>query len=162
MQVLRVGHIMRRNWSYWLTVLAAILVVIVVPTIAILWVLFPDDAAHFFENFAQEGRLFVWLQDPKLLKMLGALSTLIPGAFTLYRLWYFAERQLPDRLKDYIEKCGHAAAGDRAALLEVLDARWRPIMEASATSAGRLDERQRKKLVTAHPQPTPFMPQPCR
>jgi hypothetical protein len=95
-------------------------------------------------------------------KAAGALFTAVTGIFYLAKAYHYAERNLPNRLEDFIERCGEKILGERDQLIGALTAQPNaakpPKLLAGIKKTYRLDAYLRK--VEADKSTTSLIPEP--
>ncbi len=133
---------MRRSFAYWSYLLLAVGFGFILPSLFAFW-LWDAAALKAFVRHLPGLEDVTW---EKIIKIIGATFTLFTWSATAYRLWYYAERNLPERLIDYIEKCRQSAIDTRGDLLLALDERYATIPKQNDVISRRDRERRRQLL----------------
>ena len=111
---------MLRRIRKWLFVSAVLIIGVIIPAGFMAWltgIQLPSIDPN--EPFGMSTS--AW---ERIAKIGGAIFTLVTWTFTASRLWYFADRQLPERLNDFIEKCRQTSLDDRNELALALEEKW--------------------------------------
>ncbi len=127
---------LRKDWTFWVNSSLAWLIAIIIPVSSLWWFLAPQLIEPHINRLRElAGRT-------GSIAALGLAFTVISGALTLYRFWYFHERNLPKRLQDYISRRRQASAqfrNQRLDRLQIQQAKWDSVYETLT-----VDQRHRR------------------